>query len=211
VPPQVWTQGASIRWRPEFKFYESRTGFLSRLEEKNLIHAWRIAEDEVGVRLGDDDHEAILSQAAITVIATTLEPKIDRLMTAVELAVAEIKLLGQFAETLGVLDYAFLIDGHQEESLYDYQAEFGVVSRKEVPLRLSRMVSRIRSDENGRLPNQLETSKLPRVSLYVESRWELRPEQGTDVVQSLGKLWTDSRQEADSLVEQIRLTVAGGS
>jgi hypothetical protein len=242
VLPQLWTQGASVRWRPEFRFYEARTGFLSKLDEKGLIRAWRIEGDEVSVRLKDTDHEALLNPRGIRLVATTPEPDIEPLMVAAETAFEEIKprrittvrlyfqhlhaiegdydevrassgrrLLGSLADDLKLSDYALLVDGRRGEPPYEYQVEFGVVSKAEIPRRLSRWAGRIRGEDRP-YPQfrDLDSSKLPEIALFVDSNWSvIQPPPPNEIGHALREFWSAGRREADSLVERIRLTVTG--
>jgi hypothetical protein len=243
VPPQLWVQGASVRWRPDFRFYEARTRFLSRLDEKGLIRAWRVEEEEVSARLRDADHEALLDSSSITVIGTTLEPDIERLIFAAEAAIKEVgisrltrmrvwfqylyplegsydevriesarRLLGSFAD-LKITDYALLLDGRRDDLSYEYQLEFGIVSRTEIPLRLSRLIGRIRGGERQQsLPRSLDFSKLPEVALFADMNWRYaQVPVPNEAAGALRELWAGGRREADALLERIKSTVTDKS
>jgi hypothetical protein len=240
VLAEAWTQGASVRWRPEFRFYEARTRFLTRLEEKGLIRAWRIEGDEVSVRLKDADHQVFVDPGSVRAFATTPEPDIERLILAVEAAVQEInparlttmrvyfqhllpmegdyaevrassarRVLGSLAEDLKISDYALLLDGRRGEPLYEYQVEFGVVSKAEIPLRLSRQVGRMRGgDASHALSSRFASSKLPEIALFADSQWrvvEMPPP--SEIGHALREFWSAGRREADSLAERIWSTV----
>lgn len=244
MPPQLWTQGASINWRPSFRFYEARTKFLSRLDEKGLVRAWRMEDEEVSVRLGDREHEAFLTPTGVRVFATTTEPDLERLILAAELAVKETNiprltivrvyfqhlypiegkydeirsrsahlLLGSFADDLKVSDYALLVDGRPDDPTYAFQVEFGIVSRVEIPLRLARLIGRMRGEEDQQrsLPRQLRLADLPEVALFADSSWALVKAPASDEISgALRELWGSGVREASALVERIRSTVTDG-
>jgi hypothetical protein len=243
VPPQLWVQGASVRWRPDFRFYEARTRFLSRLDEKGLIRAWRVEEEEVSARLRDADHEALLDSGGITVIGTTLEPDIERLIFAAEAAIKEVgiprlttmrvqfeyiyplegsydeiriesarRFLGSLAD-LRITDYAVLLDGQRSDLSYEYKLEFGIVSRTEIPLRLSRLIGRMRGEgEQQSLPRSLNFSKLPEVALFADMSWRYaQAPVASEAGGALRELWTNGRREADALLEQIKSTATDKS
>ena len=243
MPPQLWVQGASVRWRPDFRFYEARTRFLSRLDEKGLIRAWRVEGEEVSALLRDADHEALLDTGSITVIGTTLEPDIERLIFAAETAVKELgisrlttmrvqfqyiyplegsydkvriesarRLLSSLAD-LRVTDYAVLLDGQRDDLSFEYKLEFGIVSRTEIPLRLSRLIGRMKGEEKQQsLPRSLNYSKLPKVALFADMSWRYaQAPVASEAGGALRELWAGGRREADALLEQIKSTVTDKS
>ena len=80
-------------------------------------------------------------------------------------------LLGRFVASTGLTDFALLFDGHDKKADVNYQAEFGVVSADEAPLRLGRYLGRISGRRESPLIGHLMEQHYSDVSLFCDSTW----------------------------------------
>jgi hypothetical protein len=77
MPPPIWTQHVEVRWRPEIRYFEHRYEVLRRLEESDLLGAFRALPNErLAVRVGDAEHEMIFGVDHVEL--TILSPAGDR-------------------------------------------------------------------------------------------------------------------------------------
>jgi len=122
------------------------------------------------------------------------------------------RVLSSLAD-LRIADYAVLLDGQRDDSPYEYQLEFGIVSSTEIPLRLSRLIGRMRGEGKQQpLPRSLPLSKLPEVALFTDMNLRyVQAPVASEAGGALRELWTEGRREADALVEQIKSTVTDKS
>lgn len=190
-----WSTRTSVNWRRTLRFYERRYEILREIEDTIGISAYRREEDLVGARLpgdggvieltpsslmfqtrrADADAEQLMTAVAMTLKAMEyprptevetsmqhLEPLDDDFPTAITRAVQAV--LGGWSTVTGLADFGLLYDGVWKGRTY--QAEFGILSKEQVSLRIQGWVSRIAPG------NIAEDVPEPApASLYVDSHW----------------------------------------
>jgi hypothetical protein len=80
-------------------------------------------------------------------------------------------VFGTMASDLRVTDFAVLIDGRARQEEAVYQAEFGVISQEEAPLRLSRLAGRMGEGTHPEIEAAV-TRQYPPLAVFIDSRWD---------------------------------------
>ncbi|MEX1271242.1 MAG: hypothetical protein WEB55_02190, partial [Acidimicrobiia bacterium] len=84
-----WTQTLTLGWRPTVGYYENRFRYLRDLEERELVAAFRVDENNnVEVKLVDPHHQATLGAESIVLDVATPTGDWARCATALDLAVS---------------------------------------------------------------------------------------------------------------------------
>ncbi len=82
MPVRPWTQRVVIRWRSALRFYEERIAILRALEGLGLLHAFQVAENRISARLGDEDHEVVVTSSSLTLRLLSPDGDVARLTSA---------------------------------------------------------------------------------------------------------------------------------
>lgn len=199
---EPWTNGLRLAWVPTLSYFERRFEILRALERRGVLHAFRVDDDDsVAARLEEAHHElrirsdglgasefgsdgrSTVLREAVAEVLNALEPRRFRALSAFYQHMAPIEgdydgrrrhfaavCAAGVGASLGATDCAVLIDGSREGA--DYQAEFGIVDRTELRMRLrGEQVGRLGGAHRfqGELP-----ADLPEVAMYMESNWTLQ-------------------------------------
>ncbi len=233
---RVATSAVSLRWRPTLAVYERRIALLRSLETGKRLRAFQIETETARARVdasaeisihpdrltvadADGPPKRDLLRFLFEQVFELVRPDITQVTARFQHLVpvtheydearaqAVTGLFGASANPLRVTDFAVLIDGKGSSAAsLVYQAEFGVITRQEAPLRLSQAMTRVSGDGgHGFDPEQWDDlEKFPAVALYVDSSWHEHskpPRQGVPT-------WAVRRpelyaEEADALVQKI--------
>jgi len=92
VKDHCWALEVGLAWDPELRFYERKYQIIHSLQDLGLAVAFRAGESsEIGVRLGDQNHELVMSVQGIRVAGSGPDADIDRLIRASSLALEEVR------------------------------------------------------------------------------------------------------------------------
>lgn len=161
-----------VHWQPTVHYHQHRLDPLAELESLGLLRKFRVDGDEVGART--DEAELVLSQDGARIQARGglrstaatellrlafraadpseylfflayqyLVPIIDQSYDEARIGALN-QLSGSFLGSLGVYDFAVLIDGRRSNR-DEWHCEFGVLSQEEILPRLRREVGQIRA------------------------------------------------------------------
>ncbi len=242
-----WSELLTVRWLPELQFYEQKTALIKRLRRDLDTSFFRIDPDDVAVLVpphGDTVEVAFNSlrvrgfsqflqeKQARRVLSTVLDllhPELAGSVVTFQHVVpiggeysevrqaAAARAIGLSLEGLRSTDFAILFDAEVREHEMSMQAEFGIVSKSELPERLARVIGRMRNvaESPGGPPPWLtgqDDADWPDVALFVDSHWtaEQRPAGPTDL-EAIYRFWMSARQLAESTVENLRSGVLGQS
>lgn len=238
---QPRTSLAVLNWRPTLSFFGGgAVGALKALDAEKRVLGFRVGEDYASALLkptaqlmmapdaltlsetnGALDRETVAS--VVTAALDALAPRVTTFVVHLQHVgdvghlgsyddarrVASRRLFGDLAGKLGQTDFAVLLDATNEG--VEYQTEFGIISREEAPVRLTRFLSRVQggrgeSDPRMTLGQGLydPAPEFPQVGLYVESRWQQAGATPSDhlvewVLTELGR----GEVRAAALVEQL--------
>ncbi len=229
------TSAVSLRWRPTLAVHEARIALLRSLETSKRLRAFQLEVETARARV-DTSAEIYIYPDRLTVADADGLPKRDLLSFLFEQVIELVRpditrvtarfqhlvpvaheydearaqaVSGLFgsAGRIHVTDFAVLIDGKQASNpSVVYQAEFGIITREDAPLRLSQAMARVSGGgEHGFDPDHWDDlTRFPHVALYVDSYWhEDRKTPKQDVL-----AWALRRpelyaREADTLVRQL--------
>lgn len=237
---QPWTQRIAIRWRSELRFYEERVAILRALEGQGLLRAFRVGENEISARLGDDDHSMALSHAGLTLRLLAPEGDTDRLTTAARTVFEAIRpkrarpqiqfqhiipvdldyddyrrhsaeALLAISPSIQPTDWALMLTGAAERSNADVTIEFGILAEAEIPLRLARFVGRAGPPDGDITPDRWANSDLPSVAFFGDSHWSREEELDSDsLTESLSAFWEDVLADSDRLITELHSDLTSG-
>jgi hypothetical protein len=176
MPP--WSQTLRVVWKPELRFFETRTDLLRTFEEETGLPAFRWTDGLIGARLGLSEAIEIQSSGARLVVTTpdgdtsvaeaalghafeAIKPENVRILGADFQFLMPLDenydtarrgsaalLLGGLMPGENVLDWSALLDGLFEEAGMRYQVEFGILNNQEAPARIVRNMTRLDLSED---------------------------------------------------------------
>lgn len=223
----TWVQAVALEWRPELRFFETRSEILRELEREDSLEQFGWGVDRVNVKVAD---YLALSLGVNGAFAWILSPKEEagRLHRAVDVALgmleprdvvfaharfrhlAEIKtpasqaqqqtssvVLGHSWTDARPTDFALLLDGASSRVESRFQVEFGVVSAEEIRFRFSHAASRLGPLEP---PFEPDLDDVPESAVFLDWIWPGRVEVGREAVASR---WTELLDEANRLSTDI--------
>ncbi len=242
----AWSDILRLGWLPELRFYEQKTALVKMLRKTLGTSMFRIDPDEVAVlvrpqlievevafnglsirsrktTLGDSEAKSLLG-SVINLLRPEASSHSAQFQHVLPIAgnYAEItrqaaeRVVGIHLSRLRKSDFALLFDADTESEGLRFQAEFGVVSKAELPARLSRQRGRMSHGEaEGPIPPLFEDSEapeLPEVALFVDSYWyALKPPEGAVLSEAIFRFWSDTRQMAETTSQELRAGVLGDS
>src|SRR4051812_18901543 len=89
--PTAWAQSCQLRWRPELRFYESRTAVLRDLESAEMLTAFRVGESDAGAQLGDAAHQIEFSHRGLIAYINTAAADTERVLRAIAIAIERLE------------------------------------------------------------------------------------------------------------------------
>ncbi len=242
-----WSELLTVSWLPELRFYEQKIALIKRLRSDLDTTVFRIDPDDVAVLIppnGDTVEvafdslrvrgfanllEGTQARRVISTVLDLLHPELTGSVVTFQHVVpfegeysevrqtAATKAIGLSLKGLRSTDFAVLFDAKVLGRDLSMQAEFGVVSKLELPERLARVVGRMRNvgaspDRPPPLPIGQDIEDWPDVALFVDSHWRAEhPPAGPTDLEAIYGFWMDARQLADSTVEDLRAGVLGQS
>jgi hypothetical protein len=171
VTAEPWSRRLSVPWNVPTSYYEDRWRVLTELDSSDLLHARRVMEDRIAMRLGDPYLVVSFSDSYFD--AAILAPDVDeaRLRRALEVLFETIKpkalsspifdfqwlyeidqdygaarrttVASVLGEDVGetAVDWSMNVHGTTVEPAGQYDTEYGIVSASEAPRRLARSIS----------------------------------------------------------------------
>jgi hypothetical protein len=162
----------SVAWPRTLRFFEARYEILRRLEASKLLRHFNVAEDRVGVRLGDANHELVYTSTRLELALLQPTAEVERARMAVEVIFEHLQptrlvrpefvfqwivpteedydsarrtAAGKVFPVLGqsLTDFALLCDGRREEDAVTFRLECGIAEAAEFPIRLSRQAGQL--------------------------------------------------------------------
>ncbi len=222
-----------LRWRPTVRQYGARTVVLEALEADHHLRAFRQEQEGMSAELTDDVEVRLtpaglrlsslagpfrpaLFESVVGLMLQHVKPERVRVDALFQHLVplesdydaartdAGAALLPVVAASYRVADFAILVDGHDGSDFF--QAEFGVVSRSEIPERLAGRQSRVQkeSPSAARTRRKWNLDEFADVSLFVESRWHThdKPPSSRDAA-SVARAFEHFEGRADVLVKSL--------
>jgi hypothetical protein len=198
----VWTQRATVRWRPVVSFVDGQASILRNLESADLLRSFYVGEDRVGVDIIDPTHALAFGSGGLELFALRPEPDVNAIEAAATLVwdglqpgpihgvVLEFQFItpvdGDYDSTrrgagdrvwhsvdaARNVDFAILGDMANDDLDAEIRYEAGIVEAIEASDRLPR-------DMPGSAPMRPVTSNLfppkslPPVALYNWQQWRL--------------------------------------
>jgi hypothetical protein len=235
VPSGVWSRSVRLVTTPTPLLYDVRGRLLNELRGLASVERFRVRDDDIAVvfegprevhvgmesilcssYVPDDDPRWIVRP--LDVIERAIEPKVTSLVASFQhlievegptesLTEQSAKLaMGSIAESIGVYDYANLVDGIDRETGLAYQAEFGIINADEAPFRLARFAGRAQGETSSSM-DLIVAMDFPEAAVFVDSRWSVESEFAPGDHSALVSSVHIFEMAADRLAEQISETV----
>lgn len=193
--PDPLQQFLVIGWPNELRFYERRLQLLRSMVDADLALDWDVGPEHLAAKLSRG-RELQLSATKLTLScarpssATSFDELLRTVLTTLEpRAMTELRTWFQHVLPLDssyddarrrnglklfghvwprdITDFALLVDGPALSAAANYQVEFGIVSRAEIPKRLARTAGRVVGPRIQSTP----TRDLPDVAVFTDSNW----------------------------------------
>jgi hypothetical protein len=199
-PTSPWSQSFELRWRPCLDFYEHRVALLQSLKDRKLLRQFRVGDNQVSARLGGsrtleisvegmsllDALGPIQDEEGLRLlmdVVNTLHPSVTRAtswcshLLSIDWELdyeaacrrASSAVFGQLAEDASFTDFAILVDGLRDD--LQFQAEFGVVSADEAPMRIARIIGNRIGGPEGHFVDAMFGRPYPSLGLFMDSQW----------------------------------------
>jgi hypothetical protein len=182
-----YSQTIALAWRPDLRFFETRTQLLRSLEEDGNLAAFRWTENVIGARLGRSEvlefwsggatlflanspEGLAIGQQALTRIFETITPGVVGIREALFQFVLAIDenydvlrrrtanaVLGGAMPGETITDWSAVADGVSEAANSRYNLEFGIINAEEALNRLSRRVGHIHHPTVAPIPDDVWT------------------------------------------------------
>lgn len=227
----LWTQRVEVLWRSELGFFEKRTELLRELEDAGLLAQFRWTVDDVTVRIGQFEGITIglagatcfvtspkvtsdRVRAALRMVLNSLQPRdvllhnvhvrrfaeIDDVPKQAQL-VSAAQLVTGWMPSATPTDWALLMDGQSRSAPGQFQVEFGVVSREEANIRLSRQIGRVGPHE---VPFGPDLAGLLDSAFFFDWNWTTAATAEAEPFTEIVNMWDAIIEETAKLSEEVR-------
>ena len=232
MSPIPVTRTMTAAWdRPRYELLDARGAVIDALAKLSQIRSFSTQDDSLQVDFQDWRFMAI-AMTELVVIDADLSPpatgwkeQVQAVASVLGAAKARVRVdlqhllpwadqqdpkaaqrrCSQFVSgMIESTDFAILLDGEDEK--FQFQAEYGIVSREEIPDRISRRRGR---STGPRIRAALEEAEFAPVSTFVDSVWKIR--RAVDIHQAdCWKLIGDVDEHAAALVSRLQTRLTSG-
>lgn len=229
----TWVQAVELSWRRSARFFENRFAALSLLEDRGLVRSFQVGDEDIGVRLGDSDHELEFTVGGLRGDVLAPDGDRDRIIEAAAIVVDALNVqdITRTLVRLRVLlpireDYEKIrasagvaLFGHAllNKSIIDWallvDSQSGVQNawaHYEFGIvskgEIPVRLAGLAGQPLGATPldHQWDERRFPEVALFLHGMWDKTARQPVDeIAGSLRDYWDGVLEEADELVDQL--------
>ncbi|HEY6088711.1 MAG TPA: hypothetical protein VD771_02875 [Gemmatimonadaceae bacterium] len=192
------TEILELRWRPELRVLERRTELVRSFEASKQLASFRFDDQEVSLRLVDGMEMSVSLDGMDIARAIPASSEAQRSHLSHVLAMMQptivlmrawfshvIPLTGNYDEIrrrtgaglfgswwpVRMSDWSLLAEGPANAPGANYQCEFGIVSKAEIPGRVTRQIGRVEGGPAKAGWPSTRLGNLPEVALFMDSHW----------------------------------------
>jgi hypothetical protein len=227
-----WTRTLTARWRPQLRFYEERIPILRAFEDEGVLRGFAVAEDSIGARVLEPEHQITVRQDGLSVDLFGQDPDLATVRQLISLTLEKIAPAGLRAPTARFSHIVPLAVPFQEAvqrsiapivpstpsnvSGVDFallldlatpdetaQIEYGIIRSSEARRRLRGISHRIVPVSQAIRDRDWETVKFPEVSLFADSMWQQDVKVGLQEAQDVWGFWERATRYAGEFVDGL--------
>lgn len=196
-----WSWTIELAWKSTLRFHEHRLALLRDIEDADLLHAYRVQDDEVGALIGPRHHELIVTRMGFGLIirGTESRQEVDQSLDVMAMVLARItpdihQMRFLFQHIVAAPAGRSYDDVRHEAARtlmptaeavgatdfavlldgvlrYPYQVEFGPINADELRDRAYRRVGRIHPGTHFSAAPPEDGMVFPPVAYYADTKW----------------------------------------